>query len=100
LMDLGKLAYTMDGDNLRQGLCRDLGFSAADRTENIRRIAEVARLMNDAWLVVFSSFISPYEADREAARAINGHERYIEVFVTTPLETSIKRDTKVQYRPA
>ncbi|KPY85821.1 Adenylyl-sulfate kinase [Pseudomonas syringae pv. tagetis] len=100
LMDLGKLAYTLDGDNLRQGLCRDLGFSAADRSENIRRIAEVARLMNDAGLVVISSFISPYEADREAARAIIGHERFIEVFVSTPLETCIQRDPKGLYRRA
>ncbi|KPX86966.1 Adenylyl-sulfate kinase [Pseudomonas amygdali pv. mellea] len=100
LMDLGRLAYTLDGDNIRQGLCRDLGFAAADRSENIRRIAEVARLMNDAGLIVISSFISPYEADREAARSIIGHERFIEVFISTPLETCIQRDPKGLYRRA
>ncbi|WP_024697145.1 adenylyl-sulfate kinase [Pseudomonas avellanae] len=100
LMDLGKLAYTLDGDNIRQGLCRDLGFSAEDRSENIRRIAEVARLMNDAGLIVISSFISPYEADREAARSIIGHERFMEVFISTPLETCIQRDPKGLYRRA
>ncbi|MCR8722327.1 adenylyl-sulfate kinase [Pseudomonas syringae] len=100
LMDLGKLAYTLDGDNIRQGLCRDLGFSAEDRSENIRRIAEVARLINDAGLIVISSFISPYEADREAARSIIGHERFMEVFISTPLETCIQRDPKGLYRRA
>ncbi|PYD05011.1 adenylyl-sulfate kinase [Pseudomonas syringae pv. maculicola] len=100
LMDLGKLAYTLDGDNIRQGLCRDLGFSAEHRSENIRRIAEVARLMNDAGLIVISSFISPYEADREAARSIIGNERFMEVFISTPLETCIQRDPKGLYRRA
>ncbi|WP_374443055.1 adenylyl-sulfate kinase [Pseudomonas panipatensis] len=100
LMDLGKLAYTLDGDNIRHGLCRDLGFSASDRSENIRRIAEVAHLMNEAGLIVITSFISPYREDREMARAIIGEERFIEVHVSTPLVTCELRDPKGLYRKA
>ncbi|MCD5983208.1 adenylyl-sulfate kinase [Pseudomonas sp. CDFA 610] len=100
LLDLGKLAYALDGDNVRQGLCRDLGFSPADRSENIRRIAEVAQLMNDAGLIVIASFISPYREDREMARSIIGRHRFVEVFVSTPLETCVSRDPKGLYRKA
>ncbi|MCO5367629.1 MULTISPECIES: adenylyl-sulfate kinase [Pseudomonas] len=100
LLDLGRLAYALDGDNVRQGLCRDLGFSPADRSENIRRIAEVAQLMNDAGLIVIASFISPYREDREMARSIIGRHRFVEVFVSTPLETCVSRDPKGLYRKA
>lgn len=97
LTEKGKLAYTLDGDNIRQGLCKDLGFSAIDRSENIRRIAEVAHLMNDAGLIVISSFISPYREDREMARSIIGEERFLEVHVSTPMSTCEQRDPKGLY---
>ncbi|CAM3358500.1 adenylyl-sulfate kinase [Pseudomonas floridensis] len=100
LFDMGRVACTLDGDNVRQGLCRDLGFGAADRSENIRRIAEVARLMNDSGLIVITSFISPYRDDRQRARSIIGADRFVEVFISTPLETCIKRDPKGLYHKA
>lgn len=100
LFDLGKTVYVLDGDNVRHGLCRDLGFSAEDCAENIRRIAEVARLMNDAGLIVITSFISPYRADRELAREVIGVERFIEVFVSTPLQACEARDPKGLYHKA
>lgn len=100
LFDLGKTVYVLDGDNVRHALCRDLGFSAVDRAENIRRIAEVARLMNDAGLIVITAFISPYRADRELARAVIGKERFMEVFVSTPLQACEARDPKGLYHKA
>lgn len=100
LIERNKIAYTLDGDNVRHGLCRDLGFSAADRSENIRRIAEVAHLMNEAGLIVITSFISPYREDRELARQIIGTDRFIEVFVSTPLAICEKRDPKGLYQKA
>lgn len=100
LFERSKLAYTLDGDNIRHGLCRDLGFSAEDRSENIRRIAEVAHLMNDAGLIVISSFISPYREDREMARAIIGADRFVEVHVSTPLAACEQRDPKGLYKKA
>ena len=96
----GHACFVLDGDNVRHGLNRDLGFSAEHRTENIRRIAEVARLMNDAGLVVFSAFISPYRADRELARQIIGEDRFIEVYVATPMVICEQRDVKGLYRRA
>lgn len=90
----------LDGDNVRHGLNRDLGFNETDRVENIRRIAEVSRLMNDAGLITLASFISPYESDRENAREIVGEERFITVYVSTPLEVCEERDTKGLYRKA
>lgn len=92
--------FVLDGDNVRHGLNRDLGFSAEHRTENIRRIAEVARLMNDAGLIVISSFISPYRADREMARQIIGGDKFVEVHVATPIATCEQRDIKGLYRRA
>lgn len=100
LIDQRKLAYVLDGDKVRHGLCRDLGFSAEDRSENIRRIAEVARLMNDAGLIVISSFISPYQEDREMARLIIGADRFAEVHVSTPLAECEQRDPKGLYQKA
>ena len=100
LIDQGQSCFILDGDNLRQGLNRDLGFSAEDRTENIRRVAEVARLLNDAGLIVITSFISPYREDRDGARRIVGEDRFIEVFVDAPLEVCEQRDPKGLYRKA
>lgn len=95
----GRHTMLLDGDNVRFGLNRDLGFSEKDRAENIRRVAEVAGLMNDAGLIVFASFISPYRKDRRAARQIIG-ERFVEVYVSTPLEECERRDTKGLYKAA
>lgn len=100
LLDLGHAAYVLDGDNVRHGLNRDLGFSPGDRAENIRRIAEVARLMNDAGLIVITAFISPYREDRETARSIVGPDEFIEVHVSTPIEVCEVRDPKGLYRLA
>jgi adenylyl-sulfate kinase len=100
LVQLGRACYVLDGDNLRHGLTRDLGFSHADRSENIRRAAEVARLMNDAGLIVVSAFISPYRDDRENARRIVGSDRFVEVHLSTDLATCERRDPKGLYRKA
>lgn len=99
LADMGKHTMLLDGDNIRMGLNRDLGFSEQDRVENIRRIAEVARLMNDAGLVVLTSFISPFRRDRRRAREIIG-DNFIEVYVSTPLEECMRRDVKGLYASA
>jgi len=100
LMEMGRAAYVLDGDNVRHGLSRDLGFSPEHRTENIRRIAEVARLMNDAGLIVITAFISPYRADRELARQVIGAENFLEVHVSTPLSVCEERDPKGFYKRA
>jgi adenylyl-sulfate kinase len=100
LIDQGRACYVLDGDNLRHGLNRNLGFSAADRAENIRRVAEVARLMNDAGLIVITAFISPYRADRAAARAIIGPDCFREVYVSTSLAVCESRDPKGLYSKA
>lgn len=96
----GRHTYLLDGDPLRQGLNRDLGFSAADRAENTRRAAEVAKLMTDAGLIVMAAFISPFRREREVARELIGPERFFEVFVDTPLATCERRDPKGLYRKA
>ena len=96
----GLRTYILDGDNVRQGLNRDLGFTDADRVENIRRVAEVARLMLDAGLVVMTAFISPFERERDMAREAIGAERFIEVYVDTPLAVCEQRDVKGLYRKA
>jgi adenylylsulfate kinase len=100
LYEQGRACYVLDGDNVRHGLNGDLGFSAADRRENIRRIAEVARLMNDAGLIVITAFISPWRADRAAARAIIGAAAFFEVHVGTPLAVCEARDPKGMYARA
>lgn len=100
LVDIGHACYVLDGDNIRHGLNRDLGFSHQDRTENIRRIAEVARLMNEAGLIVITAFISPYRNDRQLAREIVGAEYFVEVYVNTPIETCEARDPKGMYKRA
>jgi adenylyl-sulfate kinase len=100
LLARGRACYVLDGDNVRHGLNRNLGFSAEDRAENIRRIAEVARLMNDAGLIVISAFISPYRADRHSARTIVGTDAFREIFVSTSLATCEARDPKGMYGKA
>ncbi|AOI92815.1 sulfate adenylyltransferase subunit CysN [Burkholderia pseudomultivorans] len=97
---LGKHTYLLDGDNVRHGLNRDLGFTEADRVENIRRVAEVARLMLDAGLIALVSFISPFRAERDMARAMVGADEFVEVFVDTPLAIAEERDPKGLYRKA
>lgn len=92
--------YLLDGDNIRLGLNKDLGFSAEDRVENIRRIAEVARLMMDAGIVVMTAFISPFKREREMARGLIGQDRFIEVYVSTPLQVCEQRDIKGLYKQA
>lgn len=94
----GAHTYILDGDNLRHGLNRDLGFSGADRSENIRRVAEVARLMVDAGLIVIVSLISPFAKDRESAKALFEDGQFIEVFIDTSLEECEKRDPKGLYK--
>lgn len=100
LVDAGRAAYVLDGDNLRHGLNRDLGFSPQDRQENIRRSAEVARLMNDAGLIVIAAFISPLRRDREMAREIIGVSEFIEAYVSTPCGVCEQRDPKGLYKKA
>mgnify|MGYP001817032607 CR=1 FL=1 len=100
LVSEGTMAYVLDGDNVRFGLNRDLGFSPEDREENIRRIGEVCRLMNDSGLVVLSSFISPYRRDRDRVRELHPDGRFLEVFVDTPLEVCEQRDVKGLYAKA
>jgi len=96
----GKRTYVLDGDNVRQGLNKDLGFTDADRVENIRRIAEVAKLMMDAGMIVMTAFISPFRREREMARELIGPENFVEVYVSTPLEICEQRDVKGLYRKA
>ncbi len=95
----GRLAYVLDGDNVRHGLCADLGFAAGDRTENIRRTSHVAALFADAGVIVLTSFISPFRADREQARRIVGGD-FVEVFVDAPLAVCERRDPKGLYAKA
>jgi bifunctional enzyme CysN/CysC len=97
---MGCHTAALDGDNVRHGLNRDLGFTDADRVENIRRVAEVAKLIVDAGLLVLVSFISPFRADRDSARALVGGDEFVEVFVDTPLDVAERRDRKGLYRKA
>lgn len=92
--------YVLDGDNVRQGLNKNLGFSPADREENIRRIGEVSKLFADAGTVVMAAFISPYRTDRDQARALIAEDRFVEVFVECPLDVCEERDTKGLYKKA
>lgn len=102
LVQRGRLAYVLDGDNVRHGLNKNLGFSAADREENIRRIGEVAKLFADCGVLTMTSFISPYRADRDKVRALHveGKLPFLEVFVNTPIETCEQRDPKGLYKKA
>jgi adenylylsulfate kinase len=102
LVQRGRLAYVLDGDNIRHGLNKNLGFSAADREENIRRIGEVAKLFADAGVITMTSFISPYRKDRDVVRALHleGKLPFIEIHVATPIETCEQRDPKGLYKKA
>jgi len=92
--------YILDGDNIRLGISNDLGFSPEDRTENIRRIAEIGNLFIDAGVVTLACFVSPYINDRDNVKKIVGHDNYIEIFVNTSLEECERRDTKGLYKKA
>ena len=100
LFALNFKTYTLDGDNIRRGLSNDLGFSDADRAENIRRVAEVAKLMSDAGLIVIVAFISPFISERNFARNIVANNEFVEVYVDTPLEICEARDPKGLYQRA
>ncbi len=100
LVERGVLAYVLDGDNLRHGLNADLGFSAEDREENIRRVGEVARLLVDAGTIVLAAFISPYVRDRARVRALFEPGAFVEVHVATPIEECERRDPKGLYAKA
>jgi len=102
LIEQGRLAYVLDGDNVRHGLNKNLGFSAEDRAENIRRIGEVAKLFADTGIVTITSFVSPYRADREIVRKLHKEAQlpFVEVFVDTPVELCEQRDPKGLYKKA
>ena len=100
LFDLGRHTYILDGDNVRHGLNKDLGFKDADRVENIRRVAETAKLMADAGLITLVSFISPFRAERQMARGLMEAGEFIEIYVNTPLEVAEARDVKGLYKKA
>jgi adenylylsulfate kinase len=100
LTQRGRLAYVLDGDNIRHGLNKHLGFSPEDRTENIRRIGEVSKLFTESGVIVITSFISPYRSDRDAVRALMGPGDFVEVYVDASLETCESRDVKGLYQKA
>lgn len=100
LIERGRMAYVLDGDNIRHGLNKNLGFSAEDRAENIRRIGEVGKLFADAGMVTLSSFVSPYTSDRDQVRELMDEGDFIEVFVDTPLDVCEERDPKGLYKKA
>jgi adenylylsulfate kinase len=102
LVQMGRLAYVLDGDNVRHGLNKNLGFSAADREENIRRIGEVAKLFADAGVITMTSFISPYRKDRDLVRELHVKDGlgFVEVYVNTPIQTCEQRDPKGLYKKA
>jgi len=100
LVSDGHFAYVLDGDNVRYGLCRDLGFAPDDRRENIRRIGEVAHLFADAGGIAIAAFISPYREDRDEARRLAGDRPFVEVYLETSLEECERRDVKGLYRKA
>ncbi len=102
LVQTGKLAYVLDGDNIRFGLNKNLGFTAADREENIRRIGEVAKLFADAGVIALASFISPYRKDRDQVRALHAEAKlpFIEIYLNTPIATCESRDPKGLYKNA
>jgi bifunctional enzyme CysN/CysC len=97
---MGRHTYLLDGDNVRHGLSKDLGFTEADRAENIRRVAEVGKLMVDAGLIVIAAFISPYRSEREMARALLKDDEFVEIYVSTPLAVAESRDPKGLYKKA
>ena len=100
LITSGVRTFILDGDNVRMGLCKDLGFSEEDREENIRRIGEVSKLFSDAGCIVLSAFVSPYRRDRDAIRALVEDGEFVEVFVDAPVEICEERDVKGLYKKA
>ena len=100
LLENGHQAYILDGDNIRHGLNKNLGFSPEDRSENIRRIGEVAKLFTDSNIITVTAFISPYRADRDNARRLQKPGEFIEVYVKCPIEVCEERDTKGLYKKA
>ena len=100
LYSMGLHTFVLDGDNIRHGLCKDLGFNDTDRIENIRRVAEVAKLMTEAGLIVISAFISPFASEREGVRKMFQQDEFSEVFVDVPLEVARERDVKGLYKKA
>ncbi|MGG4607037.1 adenylyl-sulfate kinase [Providencia sp. Me31A] len=100
LASMGSKTYLLDGDNIRHGLCRDLGFSEADRQENIRRVGEVAKLMVDAGLIVATAFISPFQSDRQKVRELFSPNQFFELYVDTPVSVCEQRDPKGLYQQA
>ncbi len=100
LITMGTRTYILDGDNIRMGLCKDLGFSEEDRGENIRRIGEVSKLFVDAGCIVLSAFVSPYIKDRDGVRELVADGEFVEVFVDAPLEVCEERDVKGLYKKA
>ena len=100
LYSQGKKTYILDGDNIRHGLNKDLGFTENDRVENIRRVAEVAKLMCDAGLIVITAFISPFRTEREMARSLFKKDEFKEIYISTPLKIVEKRDPKGLYKKA
>lgn len=100
LFELGRHTYVLDGDNVRHGLCKDLGFSDIDRVENIRRVGEMGRLFGDAGLITLSAFISPFRSDRQMVRSLFAPGEFIEVHISTSLEICEARDPKGLYKKA
>ena len=100
LFALGKHSFLLDGDNIRHGLNRDLGFTDADRVENIRRVGEVAKLMTNAGLIVLTAFISPFRSERQMVRQLLPDNDFIEIFIDTPLAVAEERDAKGLYKKA
>jgi len=100
LHEMGKHTYLLDGDNVRHGLSKDLGFTDEDRVENLRRVAEVSKLMVDAGLIVISAFISPFKSERQMARDLFYGGEFLEIFIDTPLEVAEQRDVKGLYKKA
>ena len=100
LHEMGRHTYLLDGDNVRHGLSKDLGFTDEDRVENLRRVAEVSKLMVDAGLIVISAFISPFKSERQMARDLFSEDEFLEIFIDTPLEIAERRDVKGLYKKA
>lgn len=100
LFNKSRKTYLLDGDNVRHGLNKDLGFLESDRIENIRRIGEVSKLFVDAGLIVLTAFISPFKSDRQIAKSLVGYDEFIEIFIDTPLEICEERDSKGFYKKA
>ena len=100
LYEMGKHTCLLDGDNVRHGLSKDLGFTNEDRVENLRRVAEVSKLMVDAGLIVISAFISPFKSERQMARDLFSDGEFLEIFIDTPLEVAEQRDAKGLYKKA